>query len=588
MSYIVFARKYRPQAFGEVVGQSHITTTLENAIAQDRVAHAYVFAGPRGIGKTTTARILAKVLNCEKGPNEGPCNKCPSCVEITHGTSLDVMEIDGASNRGIDEIRNLRDNIKFAPSKGKYKIYIIDEVHMLTQEAFNALLKTLEEPPAHVKFIFATTSPHKIPATILSRCQRFDFRRISTKDILDSLKRIAKSENLSVKDEVLTLIARHADGSMRDAEVILDQITSFTRGKVDLEDVVKILGIVDEDVLFGLSGAIKEKDAVEALKIIDRVVNDGKDIAQVITGLIEHFRNISVIKVSRDLEGLLDVSSEKIGRYEEEAAKFSVEELLYVIYTLSNTMDFIRKSGMTKVPFETAMIRLTRMGPVISLSEITDRIEKLERSSGPGAGQGPVPKIERPAAVSPRSESTLTRPVIQAKPPVQTPMPKPAADAAENKSQAQAVLRRDGTVDEVIGSWSSISNYIKSKKMSVALYLQNGYPVSLGSGTLTIGFPRSENFHKEALETPEHKQLIENAIREVSGLDIKVKFVVAEGAKAPDLPRDQYLGDDPPADDIPGTDNTARRPEKEVESIIKDALEIFGGEIKDSGKAGSR
>ena len=209
MSYIVFARKYRPQAFDEVVGQSHITTTLKNAIAQNRVAHAYIFAGPRGVGKTTTARILAKALNCEKGPTDNPCNKCPSCNEITQGISLDILEIDGASNRGIDEIRNLRENVKFSPSKGRFKVYIIDEVHMLTSEAFNALLKTLEEPPPHAKFIFATTQAHKVPPTILSRCQRFDFRRISIKDIVESLKVIAKKEGIKVDDEVLILIAKH-------------------------------------------------------------------------------------------------------------------------------------------------------------------------------------------------------------------------------------------------------------------------------------------------------------------------------------------------------------------------------------------
>ncbi|MDP3730508.1 MAG: DNA polymerase III subunit gamma/tau [Candidatus Omnitrophota bacterium] len=294
MSYIVFARKYRPQAFDEVVGQSHITTTLENAIAQDRVAHAYIFAGPRGVGKTTTARIFAKALNCERGPTADPCNKCPLCLEITQGSSLDILEIDGASNRGIDEIRNLRENVKFSPSKGRFKVYIIDEVHMLTQEAFNALLKTLEEPPAHVKFIFATTQAHKVPPTILSRCQRFDFRRISIKDIVDSLKAIAKKENLKVEDDVLILMAKHSDGSMRDAQVVLDQISSFADGRISLEDASKILGAVSDDILFSLADSIKSRDALGALKIIDDLANEGKDVAEIVLYLIEHFRDLSV------------------------------------------------------------------------------------------------------------------------------------------------------------------------------------------------------------------------------------------------------------------------------------------------------
>ena len=260
MSYIVFARKYRPQNFDDIEGQSHITTTLKNAISQGRVAHAYLFAGPRGVGKTTTARILAKALNCEKGPTVKPCNSCRLCEEITQGSSLDILEIDGASNRGIDEIRNLRENVKFAPSKGSFKIYIIDEVHMLTSEAFNALLKTLEEPPKHVKFIFATTQVYKVPPTILSRCQRFDFRRISAKDIFKNLKMIIKAEKLSVDDDVLSLIAKCSDGSLRDGQVILDQIVSSVKGKVSLSEVSKMLGVIDEEVISGLAGALLEKN----------------------------------------------------------------------------------------------------------------------------------------------------------------------------------------------------------------------------------------------------------------------------------------------------------------------------------------
>ena len=309
MSYIVFARKYRPQAFDEVIGQSHITTTLANAIAQNRVAHAYIFAGPRGVGKTTTARIFAKALNCEKGPTANPCNKCPSCLEITQGSSLDILEIDGASNRGIDEIRNLRENVKFAPSKGHFKVYIIDEVHMLTIDAFNALLKTLEEPPAHVKFIFATTQAHKVPPTILSRCQRFDFRRISIKDIVESLKAIAKKEGLKVPDDVLILMAKHSDGSMRDAQVVLDQISSFAEGKISLEDASKILGAVSDDILFSLAESIKSKAALKALKIIDDLVNEGKDVAQIVLYFIEHFRDLLVAKINKDPSKLIDASS---------------------------------------------------------------------------------------------------------------------------------------------------------------------------------------------------------------------------------------------------------------------------------------
>ena len=272
MSYLPFARKYRPQGFDEIIGQGHVATTLKNAIGMDKVAHAYLFTGPRGVGKTSTARILARSLNCEKGPRPEPCNKCASCQEISRGVSMDVIEIDGASNRGIDEIRNLRENVKFASVRGKFRIYIIDEVHMLTQEAFNALLKTLEEPPLHVKFIFATTRPYKVLPTIISRCQRFDFRKIPTRDIAKKLEEIRKKEKLDVNDEAIFLIARQADGSMRDAEIILDQLLSFTKGKVAADDVTKVLGLLEQDVLFDLADSIINNKKEKVLNIIDGLV----------------------------------------------------------------------------------------------------------------------------------------------------------------------------------------------------------------------------------------------------------------------------------------------------------------------------
>lgn len=572
MSYIVLARKYRPQTFSEIVGQSHITITLENAITKDRVAHAYLFTGSRGVGKTTTARILAKALNCEKGPTTKPCNACAFCNEINQGSSLDVLEIDGASNRGIDEIRNLRDNVKFAPSKARSKIYIIDEVHMLTPEAFNALLKTLEEPPAHVKFIFATTQAHKVPATILSRCQRFDFRRISTKDIVANLTAIARKEHLKASDEVLSLIARHAEGSMRDAEVILDQITSFTQGKAELDDVTQILGIVDEDVLFGLSGAIHAKDPVAALKIIDRLVNDGKDIVQVIANLIEHFRNISLLKISKDLSGLVEVSADRIKEYSQEAAHFTIEEILYIIYTLSNAIDFIRKTNLTKVPFEAAMVKLTSIGSILSLAEISDRIEKL------GSPPSEV-KITRPVAAPQMPKQDPLPEVTRRQPAVKMPDdPPPAAQAqvqVETKVEVSVAAAGSADLDEIVAAWSRILAHIQTKKISISSYLQEGTLAGFESDGLTISFPKSCKFHKEVLESSEYKRLIEDCIKDIIKRDIRIKFILTEdaGNQSPLSPAAaRYAG--------AGSPNSRARPqEKDVEPIIKAALEIFGGEI---------
>ena len=550
MSYIAFARKYRPQTFDDIIGQSHVTTTLKNAISQDRVAHAYLFAGPRGVGKTTAARILAKALNCEKGPTPKPCNACASCKEITQGSSLDILEIDGASNRGIDEIRNLRDNVKFAPAKGKFKVYIIDEVHMLTAEAFNALLKTLEEPPPHVKFIFATTQAHKVPPTILSRCQRFDFRRIATSQIADNLKEIVKAEGLDIDGEARSLIAKYSDGGMRDAQVMLEQITSFAKGAVGVKDVTKILGMVEDEALFELSGALKVKDAVKALSMLDRLVNEGKDVTQVALGLIEHFRNITITKISGEIDHLIDAGADKVKRYRDESAAFTIEDMLYIIYTISNAIDLIKKSNLSRVPLEAALVKLTLSHPVVPLNEIIRRVEALEGG---------------------RRQNTAETPV------------RPQTTEAKLHASDDAVRSVD--LEEILSSWSAIISYITPKKISVASYLQEGYPVSFEDKTLSIGFPKELQFHKEVLESADNKNLIEAAIKAVIGKDIRITFILTEPANTRNsnaaYPAQETSGG-------PGEESDAA--DKEVDPIVKSALEIFGGDIAPSapGKVRAR
>jgi DNA polymerase-3 subunit gamma/tau len=552
MSYIVFARKYRPQAFDEIVGQSHITTTLKNAIIQNKVAHAYIFAGPRGVGKTTTARILAKALNCEKGPTDDPCNKCASCAEITQGSSLDILEIDGASNRGIDEIRNLRENVKFSPSKGRFKVYIIDEVHMLTPEAFNALLKTLEEPPAHVKFIFATTQAHKVPPTILSRCQRFDFRRIAVKDIVSSLKDIARKEGMKLDDEALIMVAKHSDGSMRDAQVVLDQISSFAEDSIGAADVSKVLGAVGDDTLFDLAACIKDKDAVRALKIVENAADDGKDIVQLILCLIEHFRNLSVMKVSKDPALIIDASAEKIKRYEEQAKRFNLEEILYAVYTLSNTIDFVRKSNSSRVPLEVALVKLTLKGPIMPSQDLIERLERLE-----GASAAAVPPAGRQSP--------------------QGPQP-PEAKMIHKTNE----LAGPGNIDYIISAWPAVINRVKERKISVAMYLKEGMPFGVDSNTLTIEFPKQSQFHKEMLDTPECKSLIALAVKDVCGADMRIRFTLSESANgAPTNHRG--AGDDTrtrEAAEDPSASAGARPAVSSDDPLINDAIELFGGEIR--------
>ncbi|MEA3305555.1 MAG: DNA polymerase III subunit gamma/tau, partial [Candidatus Omnitrophota bacterium] len=381
MSYVVFARKWRPRNFDEIVGQEHITTTLKNAISNNRVAHAYMFAGPRGIGKTSAARILAKGLNCEKGSTPSPCGKCSSCNSISSGVSMDVIEIDGASNNSVDQIRELRENIKFSPAYGRYKVYIIDEVHMLSTGAFNALLKILEEPPKHAKFIFATTNPEKVLPTVLSRCQRFDFRRIPLKLIIAKLVEITKAEKLNVSEDALFSIASAGGGSMRDAESVLDQLTSFCEKKIGQKDVIELLGIIEEDKLAAVVDGLSEKNAAALLKIIDEIINAGRDISQFLMGMMGYIRNLMILKVGPGLRPFIDLPDNYTDRLSKQTGKFQLEDLLYIFYTLSTTANTVRQSDTARFILEAAFIKLTLRSELMSLSEIMDKVSRLESYS---------------------------------------------------------------------------------------------------------------------------------------------------------------------------------------------------------------
>ena len=378
MSYLVFARKFRPQRFEEVVGQEHVTTTLKNAIGKGRIAQSFLFSGSRGVGKTSTARILAKALNCEKGPAENPCNKCVSCDEISRGISLDVLEIDGASNRGIDEIRTLRENVKFKPAHGQFKIYIIDEVHMLTGEAFNALLKTLEEPPEHVKFIFATTEPHKVPLTILSRCQRFQFRRLATADVHAKLKEIAKKEKIRADDKTLFLIAKSAEGSLRDGEGLLDQLASFSEGEVKEEDVIFSLGLTPSETYFKFLAAIHERKSSDALDLLQKLIREGKDLEQFLRGLLECFRDLLVLSLDNAGESSAPAVQEEWVEQDEEtvaglrafAKKFGQGELFLILSLLQQSLRDIKWSRVPRFLVEICLLKITNRADLKSVQEI--------------------------------------------------------------------------------------------------------------------------------------------------------------------------------------------------------------------------
>ncbi|HET7318805.1 MAG TPA: DNA polymerase III subunit gamma/tau, partial [Nitrospirota bacterium] len=392
MSYQVLARKWRPQVFEDVVGQGHITRTLQNAITSGRLAHAFLFSGPRGVGKTTTARILAKALNCAEGPTPTPCGKCNSCVETAAGTSVDVIEIDGASNRGIEHIRELREAVKYAPVGGKNKVYVIDEVHMLTNEAFNALLKTLEEPPPHVIFIFATTEPQKIPATIHSRCQRYGFKRVSLREIIGRLRTIAAAEGITISDRGLAMIARAAEGSMRDSQSLLDQAVSYSGMSIRDEDLQATLGAVAQERLLQFAAGLLERNAAGLLKSIDDLLEQGQDMRQFLSGVVEHFRNLAVVKIAADPAGIIELPEADVEALKKQAAGADAGQLLMLFDSLSRTLDEMRWSPHQRFTLEVGLIKVCSLAPLEPLADVLGRMKELEARLAAGKTmQTPAP-----------------------------------------------------------------------------------------------------------------------------------------------------------------------------------------------------
>ena len=374
MAFVVTARKWRPKKFSEVVGQEHVTNTLKNAIKENRIAHAYLFNGPRGVGKTTTARLLAKTLNCTNPVNQEPCNECETCNLIQNAQTLDIIEIDGASNRGIDEIRTLRESVKYAPTKSKYKIYIIDEVHMLTRESFNAFLKTLEEPPEHTIFIFATTDIHKVPLTIISRCQRYDFRRIQLDTIKETLAKIAAAEKIEIDDTTLTIISKKADGALRDAESYFDQVVSYCEGKITPETVAQMLNLIDEEIYFKITDAVLEKNYKSVFEVSNTLYENGWDFVDFMDGLIEHFRNILTVVVTgkASFTETADVFKEKYLNYRN---KFSEGDILRLLNFLSKTGQEIKYSQNQKLKIEIAISHLVGLEKTSTITEILSEIK---------------------------------------------------------------------------------------------------------------------------------------------------------------------------------------------------------------------
>lgn len=511
MEYQVLARKFRPQKFEDVAGQEHVVKTLCNAIGKGRVAHAFLFSGPRGVGKTSVARILAKALNCEKGPAAVPCNVCANCREITDGSSLDVREIDGASNRGIDEIRELRENVKFAPAASRYKIYIIDEVHMLTREAFNALLKTLEEPPAHVIFIFATTENHKVPATILSRCQCYDFRRIALTEIAGNLGKVAAAEKIRISEAALSWIAEAGDGSMRDAQSIFDQVISYAGMDIADNDVEEILGLTDRKYLFRLSEAVLQKNAGACLIILEEAYLAGLDMKHFYSMLLKHFRNMLLVKITAGSSSSFDIVPEHIAALQSQVKNTTRETLQRYMEILIAEEESFRRSQETRLKLETILVRMAYLEEVIPIGEIISTLEAIEQKllAGSAAGEN----ISRPGSV------------------VKMP-PAPEKSVLENNSLSSAEKPANTIVNDTKTTTSGelgdqFKKFIKKENPVLGAKIVSAESISLTDGKLTLSFPKGYIFLENISEKSQREQLEEIA-KKFFHTDVVVRIATVE------------------------------------------------------------
>ncbi len=599
MDYQVSARQYRPHRFDEVLGQPHVVQTLVNAITSGRIAHAFLFSGTRGVGKTTVARILAKALNCEQGPTGTPCNSCLNCTEITSGSSVDVIEIDGASNTSVDDVREIRENVKFTPFHGRYRVYIIDEVHMLSNSAFNALLKTLEEPPPHVKFIFATTEIHKIPATILSRCQHYNFRRIARSEIIQRLRHVATEAGIAVQDRCLIAIARASEGSMRDALSLLDQAVAFAGTTLHQADLDTLLGAVPQEHVRNMMAAIVAQDSPAALRSIGQVLDQGHDLRVYCGDLVEHVRNLLVASVvpagsdPEDLQDLIDLSAEEIVQIAAAAEAFRPDELQELLRIFSQTEDALRLSAHARFVLEAAAVRATRLrvtgepspplppgraqtpppaGPAVPSSRTATAGAPTTTKASTPPSRVPASPLSSPTA--PARPTSSAGPGASARPaPKSTPASKPATATPRTHPGDASPRNAPEAPAAPPLPWEIVLERIERQHPNIAAFLIQGSVVRVEADHVTIGYSKSAFVARTMLEKEDNQRLIRKACGDVAGRPVRLTVIEFQDtdARGPTMLELRAAQERQQKQAL--LDKTRSHP------LVKEALEMFGGDL---------
>ena len=563
MSYLALARKYRPADFDNIISQHHITSTLKNAVKSGRISHAYLFCGPRGTGKTTTARVLAKALNCEKGPTPEPCGVCNSCKEIAQGSSPDVFEIDAASNRGIDDIRELRENVRYSPVGGKSKIYIIDEVHRLTKEAFDALLKTLEEPPAHVVFIFATTDPQALPTTILSRTQRYDFRRIPVSFLADAVNSVALKEGLKIEPGAALLVAKKADGSLRDALSLLDQLSSFSDGMITAEQTAEILGIVKAELLSGIMNAIINHSTKEALDLLGDYIKSGGDSQELADALTGYIRRLLLVKSGVDDADLLELDRAELENIKNMIADIDTVDILRYFTILADHKSMVKQGQDPIYTLEAIIVKMSSMDRAVAIESL------LQKSFG-GASSGGISNSSQRPATEPR----VVKPGRSNKDDQRADIPPSSynnfaanvehMDNQNNVTSSKAEINSPLNMELLSSNWLAFCDVVKKNKRVVYVYLSLCNPIKLENNLLTLSVESDNKIQYEQLSKPDYKRFLEDSLKNFYGAELRLAFIQgkATGREASNF--------------IQNTD-----PDKFFENALdgKDLFEKLGGEI---------